>query len=308
MSKQSKPTKTSEKKCLRCRRSVTGDPYEAQVLCRSIYDPKESGCQHGPFCGPCVDKKELLTLAQCECRGLINGWTPARRPATKEKASAATVSGASTRDCTTSSSSSASPSAALAAAPANKDKNPHLAGPINSARNVATSPLMSPLMSPSRSSGTSSTRPLLSESLPLREGDPSSPPLPPGQVPDPEEGGQVINRALAAVNALLTTGSAAPRQNANDNNNTSDGTAASRPSGLSSAGVGPALTGCTPVCGTLVSDSDDKPSIEEEEISCASSTAPQHSLRESLKLRGGVQRPKNSNDRSRVVPLCSLFS
>mmetsp|Transcript_44552 Transcript_44552/g.141957 ORF Transcript_44552/g.141957 Transcript_44552/m.141957 type:complete len:221 (-) Transcript_44552:51-713(-) len=73
--------------CLRC--GAGGAEYRAQVPHRSIFQSKDQPCLHGPFCGDCVDRKELQTLPQCECRGLISSWDPSRpRPEPRRKAAA----------------------------------------------------------------------------------------------------------------------------------------------------------------------------------------------------------------------------
>ncbi|CAK0828724.1 unnamed protein product [Prorocentrum cordatum] len=63
--------------CLRCGRP--GASHAAVVAVPSIFQKVEQ-CPHRPFCDDCADRKEDLTLPQCECRALIASWDPPRPP------------------------------------------------------------------------------------------------------------------------------------------------------------------------------------------------------------------------------------
>mmetsp|Transcript_8894 Transcript_8894/g.23851 ORF Transcript_8894/g.23851 Transcript_8894/m.23851 type:complete len:249 (+) Transcript_8894:69-815(+) len=76
-------------RCIRC--GDAGACHTAAVPHPSIYQARDP-CPHGPFCARCGNRKEELTLPQCECRALICSWSPLlpvaeRRPRPKEQAS-----------------------------------------------------------------------------------------------------------------------------------------------------------------------------------------------------------------------------
>ena len=71
-------------------------PHSAHVPHPSIFLMGEL-CAHGPFCAPCGNRKEELTLLQREFRSLICGWAPSlpppeRRPPRAKAAAAARAS------------------------------------------------------------------------------------------------------------------------------------------------------------------------------------------------------------------------
>lgn len=77
---------SGEQKCARC--GAAGACHTAVVPVPSIYQAKDP-CPHGPFCARCGNRKEELTLPQCECRALICSWNPplpppGRRPRPRE--------------------------------------------------------------------------------------------------------------------------------------------------------------------------------------------------------------------------------
>ena len=71
------PKIASGPKCLRCGRP--GEDIYAEIAARSIFGPAD--CKHGPYCRPCAEALQRLTLSFCSgCNALLRQIVPPPSP------------------------------------------------------------------------------------------------------------------------------------------------------------------------------------------------------------------------------------